>query len=190
MSDEVFSDMLVAVCGPLEATGARYAITGSIASSIHGEPFDSRDVDICMYMTELGARRLHTLLPPRFYRDPDTLAAAARNHAMANLIDAVTGWKIDLCVLSDTPFYQSVLDRRIQMPFGVAGNLLWVVTPEDIILMKLEWRRDSRSVKQWDNALSVVRLQGVRLDFQYLRLWAGRLGLMADLEALFVQGGI
>jgi hypothetical protein len=58
------------------------------------------------------------------------------------------------------------------------------MSAEDIILMKLFWRSDSRSEKQWQNALSVVRTMGVRLDWKYLRHWADRLRLAEDLASL------
>jgi hypothetical protein len=184
MSPDPFLDLLEAVCTPLEMAGVKYAITGSIASSIHGEPFDSQDVDICLYMSELQARRLATLLPQRFYRDLDAMVEAARRGGLANLLDAATGWKVDLCVLPDTEYFHSVLDRRVQASFGNGGPHFWTVSPEDIILMKLDWRKDSRSEKQWNNALSVMRSQFSRLDWKYLHHWAGRLGIMVDFEEL------
>jgi hypothetical protein len=64
------------------------------------------------------------------------------------------------------------------------------VTSEDIILMKLWWRRDSRSAKQWANALAVARIKGHQLDWAYLRKWAQNLGVAEDLNQLAQEAGI
>lgn len=159
-------------------------------SSVFGEPMTSLDVDICLRMTEVEARRLSGLLPARFYRDEESLVDIARRGGMANLIDTRTHLKIDLSVLDRTPYYDSVLARRTRIDYGDSGLAFWTVSPEDIVLMKLIWRSDTFSAKQWDNALSVVRAQGNKLEWSYLRDWADQLGLRADLNRLAVEGGI
>jgi len=65
-----------------------------------------------------------------------------------------------------------------------------VVTAEDIILMKLLWRRESRSEKQWSNALSVARVKRARLDWKYLWEQARSLGIEDDLVKLRDEAGI
>ena len=100
---------------------------------------------------------------------------------MANLIDSNTGLKIDLSVLEHTTYYDEVMARRVHMPFGPQGPSFYVVTAEDIILMKLLWRRESRSQKQWSNALSVARVKRATLDWKYLWEQACSLGIKDDL---------
>ena len=58
----------------------------------------------------------------------------------------------------------------------------YVTTAEDIVLAKLEWYRAGGEVsdRQWRDVLGVLRVQGDRLDQEYLRLGADELGL-ADL---------
>lgn len=68
MADLAFADLLAVVCGQLEALGVRYAITGSVASSICGEPHQSQDIDTGVEMSEQQAKRLADTLPQRFYR--------------------------------------------------------------------------------------------------------------------------
>jgi hypothetical protein len=65
-----------------------------------------------------------------------------------------------------------------------------VVTAEDIILMKLLWRRESRSEKQWSNALSVARVKRAKLDWKYLLEQARSLGIEDDLVKLRDAAGI
>jgi hypothetical protein len=56
--------------------------------------------------------------------------------------------------------------------------------------MKLEWRKDTGSRKQWDNALGVVRVHGARLDWKYLFERARLLGVEGDLTALRDESGV
>ena len=190
MAESPFVDLLETVCAELERLGLTYAITGSVVSSVYGEPYTSQDVDICLNMTEAQAAALAKSLPPRFYRSEEAMCDAARRRAIANLIDTDTGLKVDLCVIPDEPFYRSVLARRRQIQYATGGSSFWTVSPEDVILMKLLWRRDTQSQKQWDNALSVVRTQGAGLDWPYLHDWAARLGVPDDLHSLKQAAGI
>lgn len=56
---------------------------------------------------------------------------------------------------------------------------VYVATAEDTVLAKLCWfqRGGSVSQRQWSDALGVVRVQGKRLDLDYMREWAERLGV-------------
>jgi hypothetical protein len=58
------------------------------------------------------------------------------------------------------------------------------VSPEDIILLKLEWFRigGEMSERQWNDVLGVFEIQGSRLDQTYLDHWAPVIGV-ADLLA-------
>lgn len=167
-----------------------YAITGSVASGLHGEPATTQDVDIIVRMTEAKARRLAQSLPARFYRDGESLANAARDGGLVNLIDMDTTFKVDLSVASPTPFHRSVFQRRKGVAFETGGMKIDVVSAEDIILMKLVWRKDTQSAKQWENALGVARVQGARMDWNYLFEQARALGVEDDLVRLRDEAGI
>lgn len=190
MLDKGFVDLIGFVTGVLNQAGVRHAVTGSIASGIHGEPVTSLDVDVVLIMSEAQAQQVAEAVSPRMYADVDTLKEASRRHAMANLIDTTTGLKVDLSVLSPTPYHEEVLKRRTLFSEPTTGLEFWVVSPEDIILMKLVWRKDSRSTKQWQNALSVVQVRGGQLDWAYLRGWARQLDVEADLDQLSREAGM
>ena len=53
------------------------------------------------------------------------------------------------------------------------------MSPEDIILLKLRWFKETEctSERQWPDVLKVLRVQGDMLDFAHLKEWAGELGL-------------
>lgn len=190
MSSDPVVDVLEAAVTVLEAAGVEYAITGSVASSIHGEPYSSQDVDLVVRMTPEQARQIAEQFPQRFYRSEDALVQAARTCGMANLIDTETGLKVDLSVLAPSDFHDRVFERRVMDSLGGADREFAVVSAEDTILMKLAWRKDTRSAKQWDNALGVARCKGARMDWKYLFKQAAKLGIVEDLERLRDEAGI
>jgi hypothetical protein len=190
MSTDPVLDVLEAAVTVLEAAGVEDAITGSVASSIHGEPYSSQDVDLVVRMTPEQARQIAEQLPRRFYRSEDALVRAAQTCGMANLIDTDTGLKVDLSVLTPSGFHDRVFERRVMDSLGGTDREFAVVSAEDIILMKLAWRKDTRSAKQWENALGVARCQGTRMDWKYLFEQAVTLGIVEDLERLRDEAGI
>lgn len=183
-------EVIAAVVKVLEAADIEYAITGSVASGLHGEPVSTQDVDIIVRMTPQQAQQVAGTLPRRFYCNEETLVEAARNGGFTNVIDMDTTFKVDLSVVSATPFHREVFQRRQAMEFEPGGPSFSVVSPEDIILMKLVWRKETRSTKQWENALSVVRVKGARMDWAYLFRQAKSLDIVDDLTRLRDEAGV
>jgi len=78
---------------------------------------------------------------------------------------------IDIDVfLADSPFHRSILDRRRRE--DVDGATLYLVSPEDLVLLKLVAGRprDIAGIHE------VLFVQG-DLDAEYMRIWAERLGI-------------
>jgi len=66
------------------------------------------------------------------------------------------------------------------MPIDLGdGRCLHIHPPEDILLQKLRWYRLGGAVsdRQWRDIAAVVRVQGARLDREYLRDGAAILGV-------------
>jgi len=61
---------------------------------------------------------------------------------------------------------------------------VYIVSPEDIILAKLEWYRLGGEVsdRQWRDVLGVLKTRAGELDLDYLRKWAGELKVNDLLE--------
>ena len=58
MSINPIYEVMELVVAALADIGIEYAITGSVASGLHGEPTSTQDVDIIVRMTEAQAKRL------------------------------------------------------------------------------------------------------------------------------------
>jgi hypothetical protein len=177
-------ELLRKVVETLESVGIEYMITGSVVSSLQGEPRASHDIDVVVAIPGSGVSRLlASFPPPDYYLDGDSLREAIRTGAMVNLIDVKGGDKVDFWPLTDEPFDQSRFARRY--PEDFAGIRMMVTRPEDTILMKLSWaKRSGGSEKQYTDALRVYEVQFLNLDQSYLDLWAKRLSVDSDLARL------
>ncbi len=169
--------LLIDVTLALDGVGVGYMLTGSIVSSLQGEPRATHDIDFVVSLKPSDVSRLTALFPgPRYYLDPEAAVAAIKDNGMFNLIDTKTGDKADFWILTEEPFDKSRFSRRRQEEF--ADVKLTVPTPEDTIIMKLRWAKMSGgSEKQFLDALRVYEVQYGKLDLAYVEDWIGRLEL-------------
>jgi len=179
MSDQL--DILRLVVERLESNGIPYMLTGSVAMSFYVMPRMTRDIDIIAEISSAAAKRVHDAFKAEFYIDPDDVADAARRHGSFNVIHNATLVKVDFLIRKDEPYRKVEFDRRQKK--DLEGRQVWVVAPEDLILSKLAWAKESSSKIQTEDAKNLMRL-AEGLDRAYLVSWAGKLGLSGELKAL------
>jgi hypothetical protein len=173
------------VANVLERLGTPYLAAGSLASSLHGEPRSTNDVDLVVDLAPEHVSPLLTMLGNRYYVTLEAVSEAAHHGGTFNLIHLETAVKVDVFVAGDDPFDAERLASRTRVRVGPdERDMLDVDTAEHTILRKLEWYRrgDEVSERQWRDVLGVIRVQGSRLDWDRLATWAARLGV-ADLLA-------
>jgi hypothetical protein len=180
-------ELLKLVARQLEAAGIDYMVTGSIASSLQGEPRATHDIDIVVAIrapaADMAARLKAAFPEPDFYLDEPAVRDAIASSAVFNLIDAREGDKVDFWLLTDDAFDRARFERRYPEVFE--GARLPVSRPEDTILMKLRWAAMlGGSEKQFTDALRVYEVQHGRLDEPYLDRWAETLGVSGALARL------
>mgnify|MGYP000073551522 CR=1 FL=1 len=147
-----------------------YMVAGSVSSGVHGRPRATEDADIVIDPTEEQIKRLLVLLQQGFYVSDAAALDAFRRRTMFNVVDLGGGWKVDLIIRKERPFSLQEFQRRQRLE--KMGWRMWVVSPEDAILSKLEWIKGRESDVQYSDALGVVIAQWRNLDLAYLRRWA------------------
>jgi len=174
------AELMRHVVSTLESARIEYMVTGSIASSLQGEPRATHDLDVVVAIREHDISAVLAAFPrPRFYVEEETIREAIRTGGMFNVIDATEGGKVDFWMLTEEPFDRSRFRRRIRE--RALGFEFEVSSPEDTILAKLRWSRlAGDSAKTYVDALRVYEVQKGVLDLRYLVDWANRLGI-ADL---------
>ena len=171
------AELLRYVVTILEAAPIEYMITGSIASSLQGEPRATHDLDVVVAIREVDVAAVLRAFPqPRFYVDAEAIREAIRTGGMFNVIDVTEGGKVDFWMLTEEPFDRSRFSRRVRE--RALGFEFHVSSPEDTILAKLRWSRlAGESAKTYVDALRVYEVQKGVLDQLYLEDWANKLGV-------------
>ncbi len=174
----------------LDNLGIRYAIGGSVASALYGTVRFTRDADITIQPFPSLADRLYELLKNEFYVSREAMEEALKSHGSFNIIHFETAFKIDLFIQGPTEFERQLLERRHMLRLDEASpREVGVVSPEDIVLLKLRWfsMTGGTSERQWSDVLGVLAVQGKSLDFEYLEDSARKLGLEELLDRAIAE---
>ena len=162
-----------------------YMLSGSISSSLHGRPRATRDVDIVIAPTEEQLLNFARTLAATHYVSLDAVRNAFAHTSTFNVIDNQSAWKADFIIRKDRAFSREEFQRRRQV--NLVRLDVWVTSPEDTILTKLEWAKDSQSEQQLRDVLGVAIVQWHHLDMDYLKYWAGELHIQSSLSRLLSQ---
>ena len=167
--------LLVHVAKTLRELGIEFMLSGSLASSLQGEPRATHDIDLVVALARRDCARLRDAFPASgFYLSESAMREAVESQRMFNLLDITSGDKVDFWILTREPFDQSRFARRGQTK--VDGVVVDVSRPEDTILAKLLWARQSGgSEKQFGDALGVYEVNFGQLDFTYIAKWVASL---------------
>jgi hypothetical protein len=179
------SDVIRAAVGVLDEMSIPYAIGGSIASSTYGTPRFTHDADITVEPFAGREAEFARHFGSEFYVSVPAILQAIQKRSSFNLLHFASGFKIDFFVRKENPFAEAVMNRRrteTLAEFG--GQSFYLVSPEDVVLLKLEWYRLGGEVsdRQWSDILGVLRARRASLDFAYLERTAMTLGVTDLLE--------
>jgi hypothetical protein len=188
-------DLLVAMIPVIEAfecLGIRYSLSGSIACSVYGLPRGAQDID---FLADIQLEHVCPLID--HLQAVYTINAQALRDAIAqrnafSLLHLSSLVKVDVMLPSGTPFDSLVLQRARQLSLIEGYQPIWIVSPEDVVLMRLEWYRDCGATAddQWNDMLGVLKVEAPTMDLTYLRHVAPTLNVSGLLEQALIDAGI
>jgi len=176
----------------LERLGIPYAVSGSLASSVHGVMRSTLDVDIVADMHLEHIQPMVAALSKDFYADDEMIRDAIEHQSSFNLIHYETAFKVDIFIRKSRAFDQMQLERRRMSVITTdPEQSVYITSPEDVILSKLEWYRMGGEVsdRQWRDILGVLKTRSGELDLDYLHKWAKELKVSDLLERALKQAG-
>lgn len=170
-------DWLFQFIEPLERANVPYAIVGSVASSLYGEPRATNDVDLLIQLARTDAQKLADAYPPNeFYVPPPEVIEVelGRTHGgHINIIALESMMKADIYPLS--PAEAEWFTRRRAMEIG--GRTLWFAIPEAVILHKLRFYREGGSEKHLRDIRGMLAVSPEEIDRALLDQATAALGL-------------
>lgn len=170
-------DWLFELIEPLERAGIPYAIVGSVAASVYGEPRATNDVDLLIHLPRADARKLASAFPEdRFYVPPPEVIEIelSRTHGgHINVIALESMAKADFYPLSPAETQWFAQRRALE----IAGRKLWFAIPEAVIVHKLRFYREGGSEKHLRDIRGMLAVSGDKIDHPLIERAVTELGL-------------
>jgi len=182
-------DIFRRIIQALGRAGIPYMLTGSFASSYHGVPRATQDIDLVIAASAAQVRNLVNLLPAtEYYVNEEAALDALARESQFNVIDFATGWKIDLIIRKSRAFSRAEFDRRSAV--DLFGLELFIVSAEDVLLAKLEWAKAGQSVRQLEDCANLIRVRWGELERSYIENWVAQLGLEGHWQSARRMAGV
>ncbi len=136
-------DVLARFRKALDDAQIPFMIAGSFASTTHGFPRTTQDLDIVIDPANLAAIEsfLDGFSEENYYFDRDAARDAFRRRSMFNLVDQEPGWKIDIIIRKRRAFSESEFTRRqkitIALPDALPNSRREVLP--DVVILREKW---------------------------------------------------
>ena len=186
-------ELAVSFTSLLERLGISYLVAGSLASSVHGEPRSTNDIDVVADLRAIHVDRFLDAVSPEYYASADAVRTAVESGTSFNIIHLAAALKVDVFVTGSDPFEAERLRHRERVRVSAdPESFIYVDSAEHAALRKLEWYRRGGEVseRQMRDVVAILRIQGARLDRLRLETWAARLGVSDLLERARTAAGL
>ena len=174
-------DLLSILANKLDAGGYQWMLVGSVAGLMYGRNRSTDDIDIVLDCARIDPARLSADFNPEYMLDEEMVRDSIRVGMMFNAIPWHGGPKVDLVPLKTDAFDQWCFRRRAREPWRETH--VSVVRPDDLVLSKLRWAKDSMSERQLADVRAIMATGLVDEYDDDFQRWIRQLGLDAALDA-------
>jgi hypothetical protein len=163
-----------------EGSRIPYVLMGGLAVAAHGLPRPTHDVDFTVSLPREHLQDLYQAATELGYTVPEAFLGGWVDQVGGMPLVRLQGWvrgrSIDVDVfLAESPYQLELFKRKLRIQ--VEGLEAWLVSPEDLVLLKLVAGRP----RDHADIADILFVQG-QLDEVYLRRWAADLGIPDRLE--------
>jgi len=154
-----------------------YAVTGGFAVAVWGKPRFTADIDIIVELVSKNIKPLTKALlvvDKDVYVSEEAMQDALEKKGEFNFIHPQTGLKVDFWVTGSKADIYGDLKLKRAVPQKIDKQKIFFVSPEDLILSKLAWFKESESSKHLEDIKIILDIQKSKINTNYLRNWAER----------------
>jgi hypothetical protein len=164
----------------LDSLSIPYAVMGGVAVRAYGVPRPTYDIDLTLVVSREDLPGLFEHLKDSNYSIPEAYESGwvddLKGLKLLKLVRYMNDKTLDVDLfLSETEYQAEVMKRRCRAE--AEGRVIWLVSPEDLVLLKLLAGRP----RDIGDVTDVLFMQG-QMDVEYMRRWAVELGIEIDLE--------
>jgi hypothetical protein len=146
------------VANAFEALQIDYRVGGSVASSRFGVARTTLDIDVVADIRSEHIDDFVARLAATYYVDAESIREAIARQRSFNVIHLRTMIKVDVFVLKRRAFDRFAFTRPRAEPIGEDHSRLFTFSsPEDMILLKLEWSAMARRARYPAHAARAAR---------------------------------
>jgi len=165
----------------LEILKIPYVVTGGLAVSYWGFPRSTHDIDIIIEIDPSKTEEILKSFKKDFYISKEGIESMLERDISFNIIHNESGIKIDFWPLGKEDKHKIMEFKRARKE-NVFGKTISMIAPEDLIIVKLQWFRESNSSRHLEDIKSILKISEV--DLKYIKNWAERQGTIDILETL------
>ena len=169
-----YLEILKTIADHLESRNIPYMVTGSMAMNFYAVPRMTRDIDVVVELKSEDVDSLADLFEKDFYFDKQMAQDEIKKSGMFNIIHNKAIVKVDFIIRKESEYRKLEFNRRRKV--SLENVHFWIVSPEDLILSKLFWAKDSLSEMQLGDIKNISRTVP-KLDQKYIENWVPNLGL-------------
>lgn len=159
-----------------------YAVTGSVASIVYGEPRMTHDIDMVVHLAVNRVGEVINAFPSSdFYIPPREILISEirrpiRGHC--NLVHHDSGFKADIYFAGTDEFQQWAIQNSKVM--DIDGFKISLAPPEYVIIKKLEFYREGAGKKHLDDIRNMINFLGTRLQTDIIEQCVSQFKLMDE----------
>ncbi|MHC4460119.1 MAG: nucleotidyl transferase AbiEii/AbiGii toxin family protein [Planctomycetota bacterium] len=178
MSEEL--EVLKVVTECLNRTNIPYMVSGSMAANYYTVPRMTRDIDIIIELKETDIDKFVKLFQSDFYIDKEMIEKEVLQQGIFNLIHNRFVIKIDFIIKKASAYHEAAFSRKQKVL--IKSSPMWFISPEDLVISKLSWAKDSHSEMQLKDVRNLIETVD-NLDLKYIDNWISQL----DLEQIYKE---
>lgn len=157
-----------------------YMLVGSYSSNAYGIPRATKDADLVVATLSETFDLIGSSLGDD-YRTESQMEFELITGTIRRIIRFVPiNFVLEIFQLSDDAFDQSRFKRRVKVQSSVLGEVVWLPTPEDVIVQKIRWSRPQELL----DAENVMIVQIDTLDWNYISRWTELHGTTDTLDQI------